>query len=67
MAKCIAEAWGNDTNRQKYVHRLGSRSAQVRAATWHTFADVEVYADGSGFVTIKQHGKTIHTFAIPAE
>jgi len=30
--------------------------AEAEANTWHTFAKVRVYADGSGYVSVKRDG-----------
>lgn len=62
MANCIAKAVGQDTTREKYVHRLGSQSAWAQAATWGTFATAYVRPDGSGFVRVEQNGIEIHRF-----
>ena len=62
MAATIAEATGHDRNRAKYTHRLGSESAEVCAATYHTFVRAWVSRDGSGNITVKQNGEVIHRF-----
>lgn len=59
MANTIATAIGVDSNRQKIVHRLGSRYSTGRADTWRTFATVTTFADGSGMATVVRDGKTI--------
>ena len=59
MANTIATAIGQDRTRRKEVHRLGSCSATVKAATWRTFVNAIVYADGSGRVTITRDGKVL--------
>lgn len=46
----------NSTGR---VTRLSDRVLNVHADTWRTFAEVELSADGSGWVTVRQNGKTI--------
>jgi len=67
MAATIAEATGHDRQRAKYTHRLGSESAEVCAATYHTFVRACVTKDGSGWVEVKQNGNIIHSFRIEAE
>lgn len=68
MAATIAKAIGYDrTGRRKETHRLGSSSAVVEAATWHTFALAEVKADGSAHVEIRRDGKIIHQHDVGAE
>lgn len=67
MAKCIAYCTGYDRSREKTDHRLGSVAAEGRAATWETFAEAFVRADGSGHVQVKRGGETIHYFEFPAE
>ena len=67
MAATIARAEGQDTNRVKSVHRLGSRSSQVQAATWHTFAEAYVYKNGSGYIQIARDGKVLHRFEFGPE
>ena len=67
MAATIAWAEGQDTHRVKTVHRLGHRSSQVKAATWHTFATAYVYKDGSGYVEVVRDGRTLHRFEFGAE
>lgn len=39
--------------------RLADRTLNVHADTWRTFAEVEMDADGSGWVTVRQNGRTI--------
>jgi len=60
MAATIATAIGNDSTRRKETHRLGSQSAEGRAATWRTFASVIVTADGRWSVLVKRDGLAIH-------
>ena len=65
MAATIARAQGftkqgNAKNRE--ATRLGGGSARAQAATWRTFATVNVNADGSGYVHVEQNGKVIHSF-----
>jgi len=67
MANCIAEATGYDTNRAKDTHRLGSRAAEARAATWRTFATAYINKDGSGYVKVSRNGETLHLFSFNAE
>ena len=67
MANTIAEAIGYDNTRRKETHRLGSRAAEVRAATWKTFATAVVNADGSGYVEVRRDGKTLHRFEFEPE
>lgn len=60
MAATIARAKGRDnTGRIKEVSRLGSHSSWAQAATWHTFAMVQVLADGSGWVKVERDGRTL--------
>lgn len=67
MAATIAEARGYDRSRVKETHRLGSQSAEARAATWRTFAIAWVRADGSGTVEVKRDGVTLHRFEFGPE
>ncbi len=74
MAACIARAQGftkSGDARNNETTRLGSGSVTVQAATWRTFVDVTVFADGSGLVTVRrQHAgdKTLlHQFAFDSE
>ncbi len=60
MAKTIATATGNDKTRTKETHRLGSVSSSGEAATWRTFANVTIFADGHGFVEVIRDYKVIH-------
>ena len=59
MAKTIAYAYGLDASRTKSAHRLGSRAAETRAATWRTFATVHMRADGSGWFQLMRDGHVI--------
>lgn len=69
MAATIAWATGNDNNRSKTVHRLGSQSARVTAATWRTEATAYVARDGSGYVEVlkKNSGDLIHSYRFGPE
>jgi hypothetical protein len=60
MAATIAIAYGEDQNRTKEAHRLGSRSATGEANTWRTFTTAHVRPDGSGWVRVVRDGRTIH-------
>ena len=62
MANCIAKACGEDSSREKHVHRLGSQSAWVQAATWQTFVTAYVAANGMGWIKVEQNGTMIHSF-----
>ena len=62
MANTIAEAIGYDNHRTKEAHRLGSRGAKARAATWRTFATAAVDADGSGWVEVRRDQQVVHRF-----
>lgn len=67
MAATIAKAFGNDKSRTKAVHRLGSESSSVEAATWNTFATAHVNKDGSGSVMVRRNGRSIHFFEFGPE
>ena len=67
MAATIATARGMDSSRVKETHHLGSRAAEVTAATWRTFATATIHADGSGTVTVTRDGETLHRFAFDSE
>ena len=67
MAATIARATGHDKSRDKEVHRLGSESSAVVAATWRTFARAHVNKDGSGYVEVRRDDKVIHSFEFEAE
>lgn len=63
MANCIARCIGTDrTGRTKESTRLGSHTAEGQANTWSTFASAVVWADGHGYVEVKQNGRVIHRF-----
>lgn len=67
MANTIARATGHDSNRTKETTRLGSRSAQVQAATWRTFVDAEVSSDGRVWLTVKRDDVLVHTYELGPE
>jgi hypothetical protein len=67
MAATIAEAWGYDKERVKETHRLGSRGAKARAATYRTFATVHVNADGSGGVIVVRDNIMVHQYEFGPE
>ena len=67
MAATIATATGEDQTRTKKAHRLGSRSATGEAATWNTFATAHVRRDGSGYITVRRDGRTLHAFEFGPE
>jgi hypothetical protein len=62
MAKTIAKAHGNDKNRCKETHRLGSKSSTGEANTWRTFSKTHINADGSGHFQLERDGKIIHSY-----
>jgi hypothetical protein len=47
--------------------RLADRTLNVHADTWRTFAEIEMHADGSGWVRVRQDGRTIHQHGWDAE
>ncbi len=59
MAATIATAIGEDKGRSKSETRLGSVCATGKAATWQTFAECTVWADGSGYLQVKRGTQTI--------
>ena len=61
MAKTIAKAFGNDANRSKETHRLGSQSSTTEANTWKTFARTHINADGSGYFQLSRGEKVIYS------
>ena len=67
MANCIAWCWGEDKTRLKEAHRIGSVSAQTKAATWRTFVLGEVRADGRVHVQVIRDGVTVHTYELGEE
>ena len=67
MAATIATAYGIDRNRQKEAHRLGSVASSARVATWHTSADVIIYADGRGRLAVTRDGETVIEFEFGPE
>ena len=68
MAATIATCLGIDkTGRRKEDHRLGSRAAEARAATWRTSAIAWIEADGRGMVQVKRDGQVIHTYEFGPE
>jgi hypothetical protein len=67
MAATRVVAYGEDKNRVKECSRLGSKCSSAVVATWNTFIESEVWADGHGYVTVKQNGKKILDFTFPKE
>jgi hypothetical protein len=67
MAATIARATGHDSTRTKEKHTLGSVASTVEAATYRTFAEAEVYADGHGEVLVRRDGEVIHRFEFGPE
>lgn len=67
MANCMATCVGVDSNREKEDHRLGSRAARARAATWHTAAVAYVEKDGRGYVLVTRNGVEIHSYEFGPE
>ena len=67
MANCKATAIGKDKTRVKEVHRLGSESASVSAATWYTSAKALVRKDGSGYVEVWRDDSRLHLFEFGPE
>ena len=67
MANTIARAIGHDSTRTKEVHKLGSESAWVQAATHRTFATAMVNKDGSGYVLVRRDGEDLHMFGFGPE
>lgn len=67
MAATIARATGNDKSRSKETHRLGSESASVEAATWHTSARASVDRHGMGYVQVERDGRPIVRVDFPSE
>ena len=70
MAATIARAQGftkNGMAKNREATRLGGGGVRAQAATWHTFADVTMNANGSGNVTVKRNGEILHTFAWDVE
>jgi len=63
MAKTIAKASGQDSNRCKEVHRLGSKSATGEANTYQTFSRTHINANGSGCFILRRNGEIIHTYS----
>ncbi len=61
MAKTIAIAIGEDSNRTKEVHRLGSQCSSGQANTFKTFSKTTIHDDGSGYFRITRNGKLIHS------
>lgn len=68
MAATIATAIGIDkSGSTKEATRLGSHSSIGKAATYRTFAEVGVNADGSGYVVVRRDDKTIVFMDFAAE
>ena len=68
MANTIAVCIGTDKNgRRKEDHRLGSQSAEVQAATWHTTVTAYIHADGSGYVRVKRDGVVMLEYSFGPE
>lgn len=62
MARTIAKAIGQDNDRLKETHRLGSKSSTAQANTWDTCSTTHINADGSGFFELRRRGELIHTW-----
>ena len=61
MAALIGKINADDGRSQ--VQRLARRRVDVQAATWHTFVDATMLADGSGSLEVRQGGQVVHRFA----
>jgi hypothetical protein len=61
MAALIGKIDSDDGRSQ--VQRLAHRRVDVQAATWHTFVDATMLADGSGSLEVRQGGQVVHRFA----
>jgi hypothetical protein len=60
MAALIGKIDSDDGRSQ--AQRLARRRVDVQAATWHTFVDATVLADGSGSLEVRQGGQVVHRF-----
>ncbi len=58
MAALIRKINADDGRSQ--AQRLARRRVDVQAATWHTFLDAAVLADGSGSVVVRQDSAVTH-------
>lgn len=70
MAATIARAQGfqkDGSAKNSEATRLGHGYSTAKAATWRTFAEVTVWADGHGEVEVKRDGEILHTFRFEAE
>mgnify|MGYP001578497769 CR=1 FL=1 len=59
MSATIARAQGfkkDGMPQNKDVTRLGQGGVRTVAATWHTFCEVQMNADGSGQVILRRDG-----------
>jgi hypothetical protein len=61
MAALIGKINADDGRSQ--AQRLARRRVDVQAATWHTFVDATVLADGSGSLEVRQGEQVVHRFA----
>jgi hypothetical protein len=61
MAALIGKIDSDDGRSQ--VQRLARRRVDVQAATWHTFVDATMLANGSGSLEVRQGGQVVHRFA----
>lgn len=49
------------------VTALGDGSLTAKAATWRTFVETTLHADGSGVIEVRQNGNVIHRFGFGSE
>ena len=64
MAATRGIVWGYDKTRTKERSTLGSAACEASVATWNTFIESFIRADGTGYVTIKRDGKIIHGYTL---
>ena len=64
MAATRGLVWGYDKSRTKERSTLGSVSCEATVATWNTFIESYIRADGTGHVRIKRNGVVIHQYNI---
>ena len=70
MAATIAKAQGFTKDghpKNSEATRLGGGYSVAKAATWRTFAEVIIFADGHGVLEVKRDGDILHTFRFDSE
>ena len=62
MAKLKGDLFSDDG--RTATSRLGHSEIKSRIATWHTFADVTLYADGTLEVRVTRDNQLLHEWSL---